>query len=510
MDDSAGSYDVVVVGSGGGALTAAFLAARAGLRTVVVERTERIGGTSAYSGGACWLPGSVVQQRAGLPDSTETARAYLAAVLAGDPTWRPDDAKVEAFLVEAPRLVARLEEAGVPFEWLPFPEYYDAPGRCPMGRSIQPAAIKRADLPPEVAALVRPPVERDREGLEGRSTLSGGQALIARLAAGLVESGGEIRTGLRVDGLLTDAGCRVVGVLAEDADGATVGVRAERGVVLGAGGFEGSPEQRAAHGVPGDARWTMAPAGTNRGEPIVAAQALGAAVDWTGQGWFCPGLEQPAGGGSFTLGFRSGFMVDAAGRRYANESLAYDRFGREMAAAPGRIPSWYVFDSSEGGRFPGIAMPEGDPDAHLAAGTWVCADTLRDLAAAMGVDADALEATAARFAGFAETGVDEDFGRGADEYDTFFTAGTGANRALTAPTVPPFLAARFVLSDLGTKGGLVTDSAARVLDGDGVPLPGLYAVGNTAAPLTGPFYPGPGAPLGTAMVAASLAVADLA
>ena len=73
-------------------------------------------------------------------------------------------------------------------------------------------------------------------------------------------------------------------------------------------------------------------------------------------------------------------MVDATGRRYANECLPYDRFGREMAKAPERIPSWFVFDSREGGRLPAIAMPEGDPAAHLAAGTWVQADTLEELA----------------------------------------------------------------------------------------------------------------------------------
>ena len=74
-------FDVVVVGSGGGAMAGAMLAQKAGLRTVVVEKTDRIGGTSAYSGGACWLPGTQVQQRAGIPDSTDSARTYLAAVL---------------------------------------------------------------------------------------------------------------------------------------------------------------------------------------------------------------------------------------------------------------------------------------------------------------------------------------------------------------------------------------------------------------------------------------------
>ncbi|MEQ6899990.1 FAD-dependent oxidoreductase [Nocardioides sp. YIM 152588] len=497
-------YDVVVVGSGGGALTGAALAAAAGLSTLVLERTGLIGGTSAYSGGACWLPGSEVQQRAGLPDSTEGARAYLAAVLDDPATDR-----VEALLAEAPRLVARLEaDPLMAFEWIPFAEYYDAPGRVPMGRSIQPSAIKRAELDPAVTAILRPPVDKDRVGLPGRSTLSGGQSLIGRLAAMLVRDGGTIATGHRVEGFGRNPEGRADTVLVKGPDG-RVEVLARRGILVAAGGFEGSEERRKEHGTPGSAAWTMAPAGTNTGEVIDAAAAVGAATDFSGEGWFCPGLQQPDGSGTFTLGFRSGLMVDATGRRYANECLPYDRFGRAMAAAPERVPSWFLFDSAEGGRLPAIAMPEGDPAEHLAAGTWVRADTLDGLAEATGLDAVALAETVERFNGFCATGVDEDFGRGADEYDTFFAGGGSPNKALVPLAAPPFYAARFVLSDLGTKGGLVTDAAARVLDASGAPIPGLYAASNSTASVFGSAYPGPGAPLGAAMAFASLAVQDI-
>ncbi|TIC89164.1 FAD-binding protein [Nocardioides sp. GY 10113] len=504
-------YDVIVVGSGGGALTGAALAAAAGLSTLVLERTALIGGTSAYSGGACWLPGTAVQQRAGLPDSTEGARAYLAGVLDAE-TLEANHERIEALLAEAPRLVERLEaDPLMTFEWIPFAEYYDAPGRVPMGRSIQPSAIKRAELDPAVTAVLRPPVDKDRAGLPGRSTLSGGQSLIARLAAMLVRDGGTIATGHQVVGLARSssaAGGRVDTVRAEGPDG-PVELRARRGILVAAGGFEGSEARRKEHGTPGSAAWTMAPAGTNTGEIIDAAAAVGAATDFSGEGWFCPGLEQPDGSGTFTLGFRSGLMVDATGRRYANECLPYDRFGRAMAAAPERVPSWFLFDSAEGGRLPAIAMPEGDPAEHLAAGTWVRADTVAGLAEATGLDAEALTATVDRFNGFCATGVDEDFGRGADEYDTFFAGGGGPNKALVPLAQPPFYAARFVLSDLGTKGGLVTDAAARVLDDAGAPLPGLYAASNSTASVFGGAYPGPGAPLGAAMTFASLAVRDM-
>ena len=129
--------------------------------------------------------------------------------------------------------------------------------------------------------------------------------------------------------------------------------------------------------------------------------------------------------------------------------------------------------------------------------------------AATGLPAEALVETVERFNGYAEKGLDEEFGRGEDEYDAFFAAGHGPNKALTACDAPPYFAARFVLSDLGTKGGLVTDAAGRVLREDGEPIPGLYAAGNTAASVFGSVYPGPGAPLGSAMVFAALAVEDL-
>lgn len=498
-------YDVVVVGSGGGALTGAALAARAGLRTLVLERTSLIGGTSAYSGGACWLPGTDVQQRAGLPDSTEGARAYLGAVLED-----PDPARVEALLTQAPRLVAALEaDPLMEFEWIPFSEYYDAPGRVPMGRSIQPKSIRRDELDERVGALLRPPVERDREGRPGRSTLSGGQALIGRLAAMLLRDGGTIATEHHVTGFVRDDDGQVRMVLAAGPEG-PVEVRATRGILVAAGGFEGSPERRAEHGTPGRAEWTMAPRGTNTGEVIEAAASVGGATDWSGEGWFCPGLLQPDGSGTFTLGFRSGLMVDQSGKRYGNECLPYDRFGRVMAQSPDRTPSWFLFDSHEGGRLPAIAMPEGDPADHLAAGTWVQADTIEGLAAATGLDAATLAATVARFNGFAATGVDEDFGRGEDEYDTFFASAGDPNKALVPLDAPPYFAARFVLSDLGTKGGLVTDASARVLDDSGTPVPGLYAASNSTASVFGSAYPGPGAPLGAAMAFASLAVEDMA
>ncbi|MDP5181893.1 FAD-dependent oxidoreductase [Blastococcus sp. BMG 814] len=497
-------YDVVVVGSGAGALTGAFVAAAGGRSVVVLEATDRLGGTSAYSGAACWLPGTQVQERAGIGDSTEAARTYLRALI-GEGTAAHQDAFVE----HAPALVEFLErDPAIAFEWRPFPDYFAAPGRMDAGRAINPLDLPAAELG-DLAALVRPPVDRDRAGRDhARSApLSQGRALIGRLLLAYVRAGGEIRTGARVTDLLTDDG-RVVGVVAMTADG-PVEVRARHGVLLAAGGFERNTAMRAAHGVPGAAEWSMAPAEAAAGEPIGAAVALGAATDLLDQAWFCPGILHPDGSAAFTLGFRGGLIVDGHGHRYADESLPYDRMGRQMAAAADRVPSWLIFDSRTGGDLPAISLPPLPADAHLAAGTWVCAGTLEDLARQIGVPAGALTATVDRFNGFAATGVDEDFARGDDPYDRFFAAGDGPNPCLVPVDTAPYYAARLVLSDLGTKGGLRTDAHARVLRADGDAIPGLYAAGNTSASMAGPVYPGPGVPIGTAMVFSSLAVRDM-
>jgi 3-oxosteroid 1-dehydrogenase len=194
----------------------------------------------------------------------------------------------------------------------------------------------------------------------------------------------------------------------------------------------------------------------------------------------------------------------------------------EQAGEPA-LPIWWIFDD----RFPtvpAIAAAEPDRAAARDAGLWHTADTIEDLAGQLGLPGRELAATVSRFNSFAATGVDEDFHRGEDEFDRFWFFGPGEgprpgegegedegpNSCLVPVSQPPYHAVRLELGDLGTKGGVVTDPDARVLDSGGHPIPGLYATGNTTASVTGAVYPGPGAPIGTSMVFGYRAVRAMA
>src|SRR6187401_243136 len=96
---------VLVLGSGGAALAAAVTASDAGRKVLVLERDTRLGGTSAISGGALWIPLSRQAIAGGYADSFDDVRTYLRHVLAE--SYRPDI--IDAFLDNAPKALAFLE-----------------------------------------------------------------------------------------------------------------------------------------------------------------------------------------------------------------------------------------------------------------------------------------------------------------------------------------------------------------------------------------------------------------
>jgi 3-oxosteroid 1-dehydrogenase len=508
-------HDVLVAGSGGGGVTGAYTAAREGLDVLLVEATDRFGGTTAYSGGGgVWFPCNPVLMRAGswggVEDTIEDALTYYRAVV-GDRTPR---ALQETFVRGGARLVEYLEQdTTIKFVPLPWPDYF---GKAPKARldgrrhiAAKPMAVAAA---PELREVIRGPLDRDRLGAEPPGDYYiGGRALIARFLKAIGQyPNASLRRDTALVELVTSGGA-VVGAIVES-EGERRAIRARRGVLLAAGGFEGNAQMRREYGVPGEVRDTMGAPG-DLGLAHRAGIAAGADTDLMDQAWWSPGMTHPDGRSAFALWFTGGIFVNQDGDRFVNESMAYDRAGREIIAklrdGSLTLPYWMIYDDREG-EVPPVKAANVSivaTERYVDAGLWHTADTLAGLAAKIGVPADRLEATVARFNGFAAAGVDPDHGRGDEAFDRAFSQGASP---LVPIDRPPFHAAAFGLSDLGTKGGLRTDTAARVLDAAGEPIPGLYAAGNTMAAPSGTAYPGGGNPIGTSMLFSHLAALDMA
>jgi succinate dehydrogenase/fumarate reductase flavoprotein subunit len=506
-------HDVLVAGSGGGGVAGAYTAAREGLDVLLVEATDKFGGTTAYSGGGgVWFPCNPVLVRAGTDDTIEDALTYYHAVV-GDRTPRE---LLETFVRGGAPLIEYLEQdPDIKFVPLPWPDYY---GKAPKARldgqrhiAAKPLKVAAA---PEWRDAIRGPLDTDRLGAETPPDYYlGGRALIARFlkAIGQYPTATLQRDTALVELVLSDGTERRVEGAIVESDGMRRAIRTRLGVLLAAGGFENNDALRRRYGVPGEARDTMGGPGS-RGQALEAGIAAGADTDLLDQAWWSPGMTHPDGRSAFALWFTGGIFVNQSGDRFVNESRAYDRAGREilaqLQAGSITLPYWMIYDDREGEVPPVKAANVSivGTEKYVAAGLWHSADTLQELAAKIGVPSDRLAATVARFNAFVATGVDEDFGRGDEAFDRAFSAGESP---LVSIDKPPFHAAAFGLSDLGTKGGLRTDAAARVLDGSGNPIPGLYAAGNTMAAPSGTAYPGGGNPIGTSMLFSHLAVMDM-
>ncbi|MGW0247339.1 3-oxosteroid 1-dehydrogenase [Nocardia goodfellowii] len=545
-------FDVVVVGSGAAGMTAALTAAYRGLSVVVIEKSAAFGGSTARSGGGVWIPNNPVLVREGVPDSPDLARVYLKEVV-GE---RVPQAKQDAFLDNGPRMMAYLQERTPHLKFVydrGYSDYHpEKPGGLAQGRSIEPAILDGRLLGEDLALINQPTMSgpkgiaftvsdfhdlnmigRTWKGkrtavrvatqavlnrLRGRIPLSLGKALVARLWLALRDAGVPVWLNTPLSELITADGA-VVGVRALR-DGAPVEIRARRGVVLAAGGFEHNLEMRERYFTgPVSTEWTVG-AVENVGDGIRAGESAGAALDLMDDAWWGPSVRNPDGPPFFCLAERSqpgGIMVNAAGERFTNESASYVDVVHTMyerhATGVGHVPAYFLMDQRFRDRylFLGTFPKRPIPQKYFDAGIIKRADTLEALAGQIGVPADKLTATVRRFNGFARAGHDADYGRGESAYDRYYGDPTVRPNPCLAPIDQgPFYAVEMVPGDLGTKGGLVTDEHSRVLRADGAAIPGLYAAGNNSAAVMGNSYAGAGATIGPAMVFGYLAAQHLA
>lgn len=520
--------DVVVVGSGGAALTAATLAHDGGADVLVIEKAGMLGGTTAVSGGAVWLPNNHKMAEAGIADSREDALAYIRRVAAGT---APDPSLFEVFVDTAPEMIRYLEDhTPLRVHISPLPDYYwpfgvpgsrRVPARAleadpyPVGDELADWAdrlVKRGTLMSLGAATTltedlmpqTPELQEELRRREAQDIRPKGAALVARLFKGLLERGVEALLETPARAVVTDTGGEVVGVVAERS-GAPFRIGARKGVVLACGGFEWNPELVKGH-IGYDVHPLSPP--NNVGDGLVMAMEAGAQLANMTSYWGTPVMFDPAitrDGApvpqfEWGRGAPSSIVVNRKGKRFANEALPYNDFPKAFGVFdPGGVefpnagPGFLVFDRSVRDRQRILSMLPGRPDPD-----WVVkADTIKELAARIGVDPDALDETVKRYNANAEQGEDPDFRR--------HEVGLMSPGTVAPITEPPFYAVEIHPGALGTNGGPWVDRNGQVRRLGGGVVGGLYAAGNTAANVFGWAYPSGGGTIANGMVFGYLA-----
>jgi 3-oxosteroid 1-dehydrogenase len=543
--------DLLIIGSGTG-MAAALAARELGLRPLIIEKSEYVGGSTARSGGAFWIPGNPVLEEQGAGDSLARAEEYLLS-LVGDSVPKE---RWQSFLEHGPATVDLLRRA-TPMRFLwdkGYSDYHpEYPGGSAAGRSCEcrpfNASVlgdKRALLrPPTLAAPVPMPItgadykwmnlmarvpakglprvlRRVAQGIGGmalrREYLAGGQAIAAGLFAGVLKADIPVWTETTLQSLVLD-GDRVTGAVVTRG-GQQITITARCGVILSAGGFDHDMAMRHKYQSQWLEDWSLG-SPSNTGDAIRAGHDAGADLDLMDQAWWFPAVAPLAGQQPQVLlaerSLPGSFIVDDTGQRFVNEATDYMTFGqtlleRERAGNPVRT-MWLVFDQQyrnsyvfAGAVFPRMSLPK----KWYSAGIAQRADSPAALAHAAGLPEEGFTGTVDRFNQLASAGIDDDFRRGASAYDRYYGDPTVTPNPNLRPLRGCLYAVRVILSDLGTCGGIRADGHARALRADGSPIPGLYAIGNSAANAFGRTYPGAGATIGQGLVYGYIAARDAA
>lgn len=537
--------DLLVIGSGAAGLAAAVTAAHHGLKVVVAEKEPVFGGTTAWSGGWIFAPCNPLAQRAGIVEDAELPRTYLRHVLG--PHF--DEARVNAFLEAAPRMVGFFEEhTALKFEaGLKIPDTYGTvPGAGTGGRSVIAAAYDARELGTLVHKLRLPMREttfmgmtiqagldlaafmnmtrsprafahatrrvlrhwldlaRHRRGMQLRN----GLALVARLLRSAADLGVDLRASSAALKLTQEDGIVTGAVLAPGIE-----VRARRGVVLASGGFPHDRQRvRALFPAP-DQHWPLAvPSATGDGARL--GESVGGIVDRSlaSPGAWCPVSLVPFPDGAtgrfphiIERGKPGIIGVLANGQRFCNEGNGYhDYVAAMLSAVPAgqEVASWLVCERRFQRRYGlGIARPTPLPvGPYVRSGYIETGRTIAELARNCGIDPAGLERTVAEYNAHARKGEDPAFGRGSTIYNRYQgDARVQPNPCVAPIECAPFFAVKVVPGSFGTFAGLKTDAHARVLDAGGRPVPHLYAAGTDMASVMGGYYPAGGINLGPAL-----------
>ena len=547
-------FDVLVIGSGCGGLTAALTADISNpAKVLVIEKSHLIGGTSATSGGVIWIPDNHLGKEKGAQDSISEAKDYLKATIPADEFNEP---LIDAYLDQGPKMVKFMQDhTDARYTSLEhYPDYFqDAPGVKLGNRALEPLPVSADVLGDDVDNLHPSGPQTIVFGRYGvnfeeshafttqspgwfrlfakifltywldfswrikrkRSRrLAFGAASVTRLFASIKKRNIPIwRSAALQEFILRDN--KVIGAVIQK-DGRLIKVQARRGVIVASGGFGQNQEMREKYlPKPTNSDWGCEPK-TNTGDPIKAAEAIGAQLKFMDKAWWVTTVKAPNEEfprlSEVEKSLPGNYTVNKSGKRFANESQNYLTFMLEVLDKEKKgescAPMYMIFDANHRKNYPvGPLMPgKFFPDklVKIIHRDWfgsdflTTANTIEELAIQTGIDSEALQSTVERVNNFSATGKDLDFQRGDNERDRFSGDPSLLNPCLGPIDKAPFYAMRIDPGEFATCGGMAINEYGQVLNNDNQAIAGLYATGNcTPALLT--TYPGPGATIGPAM-----------
>jgi len=499
--------DVVAIGS------AAITAHDHGLSALVLERSDQVGGVTAYSMGEIWAPGNHLAAAAGIKDSTDSGFRYVKSLSMG----YGDDVAMLNQAVHAPVALKYFEEKiglklcvirdlpdyyypkfddslaeGRYLEVLPFPA--ETLGEWQHKTRVSPHVpygMTHEDIFHNggLANMLMWDYSVMAERL-GNDERCAGPGLAAYFVKGVLDREIPLHTGFNVEELVVD-GARVVGMRATK-DGKDVFVKANRGVVIAVSSYERDRSFAKTLGHQLNPVSMVMP--SIDGAHLRLAGQVGARIarvpDVTMLGFHVPGEEQEEGvplwrGVLPFLGLPHTIAVNRAGKRFSNEAFyrsvyfALEVIDGATQTHP-NFPCWAIFDSQA--KYPfGSVMPGED----LPEGLGVKADSIAELAQKIGVDVQGLETTIATFNGYCDKGDDADFQRGTFPWGALMCGDPAQkpNANLGALLKAPFYAVELHRMAGGgiAAAGVLADHHCRAIGWDDKPIEGLYVAGNSMA-----------------------------
>ncbi|KAL7755424.1 hypothetical protein ACKLNR_014522 [Fusarium oxysporum f. sp. zingiberi] len=554
--------NILIVGAGAAGLAAAAAAHDPGLRVILAEKGDHVGGTTFRSGGCMWMPGNFLMKETGIQDNKEQAAQYINAVtkltcpnLEEQATHgRLRDERLDAFLTQGPEMMRYFRDQGVRWMTEPsqLPDYHPhIEGAVHHGRTLDPAVFDATSLghyqrylpKPDGAPVIprfedfriltrlRPSGQHPAEVSalpKGMSRpVSMGRSLVAQLLKVCKEH----------DNVKIWTGWELSELFLSEHDGGVIGARVQRrgskepvdihaslGVMMTTGGFSQNQEMRdtylgraaaqeATPGIKTKAEWSLA-SDVDAGAALRVGQMIGAGSAQLDQVWGIPTLIDPRTGkvaeAMFAISKPYSIVVDGCGRRFFSESQPYGEAVRSMyqrASKDAKAAAfWLVFDRKYRRRYPiGSLKSVWQIDQAIKMGLLLRSSTISGLAEQMQMPSRNLQATVDEWNEMCNQGEDKHFHRGEDRYEKFLgDPAVMPNPCMGPVKNSPFYAIRVFPGDAGTRGGLQTDQFARVLREDGTVISGLFAGGNASVALLG--TQGAGTTLAPAMTEGFIAV----